>query len=339
MAHGVELLEGGFDAGFAAAHADEGVDGADEEIDGGFDFGAVGEVGEEEAAGEHVAEDGLDFPLGFEEFGGVVVDDFLWRVGVDEFAEEFVGDAAWAGGVVEDEVDDGFIVEFSSLAEDGFFAVVELLGVEFGVVAFDAPAGEGAGDFLDVLLGVVADAEGEEFHEFAGVVFVGFAFAVLFAVEPDEHGGVVADGEEEVAEVSQAEASEEVDLADDVHGVLVFAEAGGEGVVPEECDAFLEGARGFEEAEDPPLLGEFGFVDGDEAVEIVEEGVEGVVVGVVGEEEVEDIGGGFAWGGEFFEAVGGVAEGGAAEEVGEPAAYRRGIGRRVCRGRRGGRGG
>ena len=47
------------------------------------------------------------------------------------------------------------------------------------VVAVVRPAGERAGGVFDVVFGVIADAEREEFHQFAGVVFVRMGFAVL----------------------------------------------------------------------------------------------------------------------------------------------------------------
>src|SRR5258708_40046316 len=51
------------------------------------------------------------------------------------------------------------------------------------------PAGEGAGGLADVLLGIIADAHGEELHYLAGEVLVGRALHVLGGIEIDEHGG------------------------------------------------------------------------------------------------------------------------------------------------------
>ena len=69
--------------------------------------------------------------------------------------------------------------EGAALAEDSFGTAVVLIGLKLKFVALGAVAGERAGGLLDVVLGVVALAEHEEFEEFAGEVFVG---GVLFAI-------------------------------------------------------------------------------------------------------------------------------------------------------------
>jgi len=50
----------------------------------------------------------------------------------------------------------------------------------------DGPAGERAGDFLDIVLGIVADAQGEQFHHLARQVLVGMPLAVGRRVEIDK---------------------------------------------------------------------------------------------------------------------------------------------------------
>ena len=65
---------------------------------------------------------------------------------------------------------------------------------ELAGVAVEAPAGEGACGFLDVLLAVVALAEGEELHHLAREILVGRALAVLRAVEIDHHRRIARDG-------------------------------------------------------------------------------------------------------------------------------------------------
>ncbi len=89
------------------------------------------------------------------------------------------------------------------LAEDGLFAVVVLFLLEDGPCAVDFPAGEGAGGLADVLFGVVADAEAEQLHQFAGIVLVGVALLAAPAVEPDQHGRVVGHLLEQLGEVAQ----------------------------------------------------------------------------------------------------------------------------------------
>ena len=80
------------------------------------------------------------------------------------------------------------------LAEDRLVAiVVPRGGLAEGAVG-DRPAGEGAGGLLDVGLGVVADAQGEQLHQLAGQVLVGVPLAVGRRVEPDQEGRVADRG-------------------------------------------------------------------------------------------------------------------------------------------------
>ena len=66
----------------------------------------------------------------------------------------------------------------------------------------DFQAGEGTRGFLDVLLGVVAFAEGEKLHQLAGEVFVRLLFAAFLQIEVAHHGGVAHDGFGEGAETA-----------------------------------------------------------------------------------------------------------------------------------------
>jgi len=54
-------------------------------------------------------------------------------------------------------------------------------------------AGKRSRGFLDVLLGVVADADREQFLHFAGVVLVRRALAVQAIVESDQHRRIARD--------------------------------------------------------------------------------------------------------------------------------------------------
>jgi hypothetical protein len=75
-----------------------------------------------------------------------------------------------AGGVIEDDVDDVVAVEVAGLAEELLDAVVVVVLAKMNSSPSCAQAGEGAGALADVVLGVVADAEGEQLHQLAGVV-------------------------------------------------------------------------------------------------------------------------------------------------------------------------
>ena len=96
--------------------------------------------------------------------------------------------------------------------------VVVPLGVErraLGLlVVGDGPAGEGHGAGLHVGLVVVADAQGEQLQDLAAVVLVDLLAGVLGAVEVEQGGGVGGDGQEQGAEVPQAQPSEQAELLD-----------------------------------------------------------------------------------------------------------------------------
>ncbi len=71
-----------------------------------------------------------------------------------------------------------------------------------------APAGQAAGRFEDIVLGVAAvDSQRVQFHQFAAVVFVGSLLrvgaAVLVAVEINQHGWGGRRGADQIAEFAQ----------------------------------------------------------------------------------------------------------------------------------------
>src|SRR5439155_26417540 len=95
-------------------------------------------------------------------------------------------------------------------------------------------AREGAGCFGNILLSVVAFAEGQEFHDLASVILVGMLFAALGLVEPDQHGGVFCDRDEHLLPASGSQAAEGVILQPHQIGILYLLGAGSEVAVPEE---------------------------------------------------------------------------------------------------------
>src|SRR5690606_16080432 len=112
---------------------------------------------------------------------------------MDEKAEQASGDVGGAGAVPEDQLDDVVAVPVAAPAEKHLGILIMVPSAEDEIFAVVGPAGEGAGGFLDVVLGVVADAEGEQFKQLAGVVLVGMGFAVLLVVEVVQHGRVARD--------------------------------------------------------------------------------------------------------------------------------------------------
>src|SRR3954468_6779077 len=90
-------------------------------------------------------------------------------------------------GLREKKIDRGLAVIIVALPKDFFFAVVEALLIEGRLLVAHGPAGERAGELLDIALGVVTYAEREELHHLARVVLVRLALAIGLPVEPDEH--------------------------------------------------------------------------------------------------------------------------------------------------------
>ena len=96
----------------------------------------------------------------------------------DKEAVEVAGDEPGGGGLLADDIDDVAAVPVAGFAQESLFAVVVVLGVKLEVprnaaigpvgialgtqfhipAVGDGPAGESAGAFLDILLGVVAHA-------------------------------------------------------------------------------------------------------------------------------------------------------------------------------------
>ena len=64
------------------------------------------------------------------------------------------------------------------MPKHGLGAAVVLRVIDMEAEVFVNPASEGARSLADVLLGVVADAHGEELHEFAAEIFVGVILQV-----------------------------------------------------------------------------------------------------------------------------------------------------------------
>ena len=87
---------------------------------------------------------------------------------------------------------------------------VELVGVAVSLVCQPVKA---RARLADVLLGVVADAEAEQLHDFAGVVLVRLALDVGVVVEPDDHRRVAADVEQERPKLAQGVLAQQLVLA------------------------------------------------------------------------------------------------------------------------------
>ena len=126
----------------------------------------------------------------------IVVDGSL----AEEQAAEPPGQPIGGRRVLEEDRHQVVAVQAAAAAEDRLGLVVVPRGDVAEGAVVDGPAGQGAGGLLDVVLGVVADAEGEQLHQLAGEVLVGVPLAVRRGVEPDQQRRVADRGLEQLAE-------------------------------------------------------------------------------------------------------------------------------------------
>ncbi len=98
------------------------------------------------------------------------------------------------------------------------------------------PAGQGAGHFHDIVLGIaIALPHREELHEFAGVVFVRLLCDILIPIEEGEHRRINAHFFHESAEIAKCPPVQQVVIMphEGIAGIVVFP--GHKLVVPEQC--------------------------------------------------------------------------------------------------------
>ena len=128
-------------------------------------------------------------------------------------------------------------------------------------LAIEAPAGKGARGLLDVLLAVVAFAEREKLHHFAGEILVRRALAVLRVVEIDDHRRVARDGVQQVREIAERVGAQRRVLP--VHQLreLDLLLAGDEMVVPEKGHPLGQRRRCRQHLADPPAAQLEAFAD------------------------------------------------------------------------------
>ena len=124
--------------------------------------------------------------------------------------------------------------------------------VEIKSGAVRAPAGEGSRGLANILFGVVADAQAEQLHQLAGIVFIGPALQVAVGVKPDQHGAVTAHRLQHRAKPPQSMLAQQAVLAIHQCRILHLDETGGEMVVPEEGQFLAQRVAALEYAIEPP---------------------------------------------------------------------------------------
>ena len=149
------------------------------------------------------------------------------------------------GRLFDYDVDDIFPIKAAGVAQEILFAVVVVFGPVFeipietakrisGNLGFDGLASKGPGCVFYVILGVVADSHGEELKQFAAPILIDGAVVVAVVVQPPNHGRVLSQFHQQVAEAAQGLPTEHGDLLSDLRRVVHLRVSGGEKLVPEE---------------------------------------------------------------------------------------------------------
>ena len=140
------------------------------------------------------------------------------------------------------------------LAEDRLFAVVVQSRAERerAGLAIDAPAGECARRFLDVLFAVVALSQREKLHHFTREILVRRAFAVLRVVEIDDHRGILRHRVQKGREAAHRVCAKHRVLREHQPRIAHLLLARNEMVVPEQRHSFGERRRRDEHFANPP---------------------------------------------------------------------------------------
>ena len=115
------------------------------------------------------------------------------------------------------------------------------------------PAGERTRGFLDIGLGVMAHAHGEQLHDFTREVFIRRAFDIHACVQKRQHGRVFGHREHQVTEFAVGVQAHGFVLNQQLAVVVYFFFAGGEVAMPKQREFFLQRTRRGEHAVGPPV--------------------------------------------------------------------------------------
>src|SRR5437764_628608 len=168
------------------------------------------------------------------------LDDLRRWIVLGEEAPKFPGEELRAGRLFHQDADDVVAQQRTGFSHERFRADVSLSRSEPKLLRghVDAITGEGAGRFANVGFGIVADPDGEKFHQFARPVFVRVLFAALLEIEVDHHRGIARDFLGEGGKISDGMTAEQIVLAPHPITVSHFLDAGREVAVPEERHLF-----------------------------------------------------------------------------------------------------
>src|SRR5262249_26299225 len=102
--------------------------------------------------------------------------------------------------MLEQHFDEVVAFPLAGHSEDRLLAVVVARIVFAELLVNGRPAGEAAGGLLDIFLGIIADAEREEFHQLASQVLVRMPPAITRCIEPHQYRWIAKDSAKQGAE-------------------------------------------------------------------------------------------------------------------------------------------
>ena len=162
-----------------------------------------------------------------------------------------------AGGcrLIGQDFDDIFAVEVPGVPQEGLFAVVVVFGLVLevpvetaqgvsGNLGGDGPPGKGPRRLFNIVLGIVAHAQGEQLHQLTAPVLVDGAVMVAVVVQPVDHRRVLGQLHQQFLEAAQAVLAEHLDLLGQLGRIVHFGVARGEQLVPEQGYLFFQGPLG-----------------------------------------------------------------------------------------------
>ena len=102
-------------------------------------------------------------------------------------------------------------------------------------LAIKCPAGKCAGGFFDIILCIVAPAKGEEFHYFAGEIFIWMLFFVLAVIQKLQHRRAFGHATQHVGKITKCVLPEYIQQ---FLVIIRIVDVGGEMAMPEQTHLF-----------------------------------------------------------------------------------------------------
>ena len=179
-----------------------------------------------------------------------------WRF-VDKEREQLGTDKVRRRRVPDKNIDNIVTVEVTCLSEESLDPIVMLLRVEREQrrIPVKLPASKGAGGFFDIVFGIpAADTQREQLHQLPAIVFVRPVFAVVCAIEPDQHGRVPRDGLKHCPKIAEGMGPEGLVLPPHPAGVVDFVICRCEVPMPEQSQLLFERSGRMGHPVQPPLF-------------------------------------------------------------------------------------